>query len=118
MLWVTEELETNELEDLEVWWSFVVLEKALEKELKTIAILYGDEKVEDGQRYVRYTKMNVLTGLTLEKMLKSLEDGEMFVDIRLGVYLTGRNVGKTHDHGTAFRIKLDKLLTYGEVETF
>lgn len=109
--------ETGELEELEVWWSFSVLEKALERKLKTIAILHGDEKVENGQRFVRYTKMDILTGLTLEKMITSLEDGELFIDIRIGVYSSGRNIGRTHDHGTAFRIKLDKLLTYGDVET-
>lgn len=109
--------ETGELEELEVWWSFSVLEKALERKLKTIAILHGDEKVENGQRFVRYTKMDILTGLTLEKMIASLEYGELFIDIRIGVYSSGRNIGRTHDHGTAFRIKLDKLLTYGDVET-
>ena len=62
-------------------------------------------------------KMDILTGLTLEKMIASLEDGELFIDIRIGVYSSGRNIGRTHDHGTAFRIKLDKLLTYGDVET-
>ena len=106
------------LEDLEVWWGFSVLEKALEKKLKTIAILHGEEKVENGKRYVKYTKMDILTGLTVEKMVSAIEDGELFIDIRLGVYLTGKNIGKTHDHGTAFRIKLDKLLSYGDVETF
>ena len=50
-------------------------------------------------------------------MIASLEDGELFIDIRIGVYSSGRNIGRTHDHGTAFRIKLDKLLTYGDVET-
>jgi hypothetical protein len=110
--------ETGILEDFEVWWSFSVLEDALRKKLKTIAILHGDEKVEAGQRYVRYTKMDILTGLTLEKMITSLEDGELFIDIRIGVYSSGKHIGKTHDHGTAFRIKLDKLLTYGDVESY
>lgn len=110
--------DTNELENTEVWWNFSVLEKALESKLKTIAILHGDEKNVGKQKYVRYTKMDILTGLTLEKMLTALEDGELFIDIRLGVYHSGKNVGKPHDHGTAFRIKLDKLLSYGEVISY
>jgi len=34
------------------------------------------------------------------------------VDIRIGTYKSGSNMGKPHDHGTGFRVKkefLDKL---------
>ena len=68
--------------------------------------------------YVRYEKMLILEGLTLEKMLKAIEDGELMVDIRIGVYASGKNIGKTHDHGTGFRIHLDKLLTYGTTKLY
>lgn len=112
------DLNTNKLEDLEVYWSFNDIAKALEKKLKTIAILHGDEKVENGQRYVRFTKMNIITGLTLEKMIKALEKGDLYIDIRIGVYGSGKNIGKTHDHGTGFRMYLENLLTYGKVETY
>ncbi len=37
------------------------------------------------------------------------------VDIRIGVYNTGKNKGKTHDHGTGFRITLDKLIKYASI---
>ena len=48
--------------------------------------------------------------MTFENFLNALENGDIFVDIRIGVYNTGKNIGKTHDHGTGFRIKLDTLL--------
>lgn len=99
-----------------VYWDFKVIENALIKKLNKIAILYGDEKDEQGKHYVRYTKMKILEGLTLEKMLKAIEVGDLFIDIRIGVYASGRNIGKTHDHGTGFRIHLDKLLSYGTVK--
>ncbi len=31
------------------------------------------------------------------------------VDIRIGSYKSGKNKGKTHDHGTGFRIKPSDL---------
>jgi hypothetical protein len=101
-----------------VYWDFQVVQNALIKKLNKIAILYGEEKDENGTHYVRYEKMLILEGLTLEKMLKAIEDGELMVDIRIGVYASGKNIGKTHDHGTGFRIHLDKLLTYGTTKLY
>lgn len=107
------DLKTNKIEDNEIYWSFNVLKTALEKKLKKIAILYGDEKDENGKHYVRYTKMILLEGLTLDTLLNCIENGELLIDIRIGVHVSGKNAGKTHDHGTAFRIHLETLLKYG-----
>lgn len=60
--------------------------------------------------------MKIIEGLTLDKLIKSIKDGKLLIDIRIGVYASGKNAGKTHDHGTAFRILLKDLLTlYGIV---
>ncbi|MGC7159219.1 MvaI/BcnI restriction endonuclease family protein [Metamycoplasma hominis] len=93
-------------------WDFSVLSNALDKKLGKIAITYGDEKDENGMHFVRYTRMLIIQGLSLEKMLKAIECGDLMIDIRIGVYASGKNKGKTHDHGTAFRIKLESLLKY------
>ena len=112
-------METGELVNDEIYWSFSVLNAALEKKLKKIAILYGEEDVVNGQRRVRYTSMKLIEGLTFEKLLSSIENGKLFIDIRIGVYASGKNEGKTHDHGTAFRIHLNDLLSaYGTVREF
>ena len=110
---------TKEIVNDEIYWSFSVLSKALERKLSKIAILYGDEKDENGKHYVKYTSMKIIENLTLDKLIKSIEDGKLFIDIRIGVYASGKNAGKTHDHGTAFRMHLKDLLElYGEVRTF
>ena len=109
--------ESNVIIDDEIYWSFSVLSKALEKKISKVAILYGDEKDEDGKHFVRYTGMRIIEGLSIEKLIKSIEDGKLLVDIRIGVYASGKNKGKTHDHGTAFRMHLNDLLTlYGTVK--
>jgi len=112
------DLSTNKIIPEEIYWSFNVLKTALEKKLSKIAILYGDEKDENGIHYVRYTSMIILEGLTFEKLLTCLENGELLIDIRIGVYSSGKNIGKTHDHGTAFRIHLENLLKYGILRKF
>lgn len=113
------DLKTNNIIEDEIYWSFSVLQKALEKKIKKIAVLYGDEKEEKGKRYVRYTSMKLLEGVSLEKLLYSIETGKLLIDIRIGVYASGKKAGKTHDHGTAFRIQLSDLLsTYGTISEY
>lgn len=106
---------TKEIIYENAYWSFNNIQKALEHKLKYIAIVGADEKLENSKNYFKFTDIMLITGITLEKFLEALENGDIFVDIRIGVYNTGKNKGKTHDHGTGFRIKLDNLLKYAIV---
>lgn len=115
---LTDEIVDDKTHGKNIHWDFSVLSLALEKKLKKIAIVYGEEKNENGKHFVKYTKMLLLQDLALEKMLTAIESGELMIDIRLGVYASGKNKGKTHDHGTAFRIKLDRLLKYATTTTY
>ena len=47
-----------------------------------------------------YEKKEVLKDISF-----SFESGKIYVDLRIGQYHDGKNKGKTHDHGTGFRIK-------------
>lgn len=97
------------------YWSFENIEKSLTEKLKFISVIGADEKVENNINYFQYNKIQLITGLTLKNFLTALENGDIFVDIRIGVYNTGKNKGKTHDHGTGFRITLDNLLKYATI---
>jgi len=110
-------LANDELVDDEIYWDFQTLKKCVENKIKTIAILYGDNKKEKDVNFVQFTRMDLIEGITFEKMLQALDNDDLMVELRLGVYSSGKNIGKTHDHGTAFRINLDKLLKYGGVTT-
>lgn len=113
------DLENGKIIDDEIYWSFSILETALNMKLQKIAIFYGDEKNENGKCHVRYTKMVLIEGITLDGLLTAIEQGKLLIDIRIGVYASGKNAGKTHDHGTAFRIHLEDLLsTYGKATVF
>lgn len=95
-----------------VYWNFDKIENKLKTKLKYIAYVTADEKKDNGKSYFKYTNIKLITGLTLENFLKGLENGDIMVDIRIGIYNSGKNKGKTHDHGTGFRITLDKLIKY------
>ncbi len=114
----TNEVLEDETHGKKVNWDFSALTTALKNKLKKIAIVYGEEKDENGKHYVKYTKMVIVSELSLEKLLRAIEKGDLTIDLRLGVYASGKKQGKHHDHGTAYRIKLEKLLEYGVVNEY
>ena len=99
----------------ESYWSFNNINKSLTTKLKYIAIVGADEKKDNNITYFKFTDIHLIIGLTLERFLEALENGDILIDIRIGVYNSGKNIGKTHDHGTGFRIKLNNLLKYATV---
>ncbi|MDE8259745.1 MvaI/BcnI family restriction endonuclease [Erysipelothrix rhusiopathiae] len=108
--------DRNELIDDSVYWSFTSLKKQIDTKLKTIAVIHAESKVEEGKKYYRYNEVDLVTGLSIEGLVDAIKNGAVKVDIRIGAYKTGLKRGKTHDHGTGFRIFMKDLLNYADVE--
>ena len=47
----------------------------------------------------------LVEGYNATKIIDLLRAGSIYVDLRIGQYHDDRKKGKTHDHGTGFRIK-------------
>ena len=105
----------RELINSDVFWSFDAIDLQLKRKLNYIVIISAKSKVHDGHKYYKYTQADLISGLSLDGILNAIEDGHMKIDIRIGAYKTGRNRGKTHDHGTGFRINMIDLLNYSEM---
>ena len=98
--------------DVDAKWSYDVINKSLKSKIPDrLAIILTDKKIIDKQVYYNY-KSILITKVTLAALLKALDAGHVYVDLRLGAYKSGNKIGKTHDHGTGFRISLDNLLEY------
>lgn len=65
------------------YWSFENIKKCLEHKLKYVAIVGADEKIEASKNYFKFTNIMLITGLTLDKFLEALENGDILVDIRI-----------------------------------
>lgn len=102
------------------YWEFDSLENKLQKKLKNLAYVDGESKIVNGEEYFKYEKIAFYKFKDFSKFLDLVEDGTIMLDIRIGVYQSGTNRGKTHDHGTGFRIKesdLDKLYDLYNITT-
>ncbi len=109
-------LSLDTIIDNSVHWSYAELRKALEKKLHALFYVNAECEKRDGIEYFHYTQAKIFINPTFENFLNLIDTGKLMVDIRIGSYKSGTKKGKTHDHGTGFRIKssdLDKL--YSEI---
>ena len=84
------------------YWNKEDFEKSIkQKYKKSLLYVKANYKGKGSDEEFHYTDAYLLEGFNFDKFAKSLKDGILKVDIRLGLYSDGRN----HDHGTAVRIK-------------
>lgn len=96
-------------------WSFKEVKSAFLK-LKSLFFVTAEKEKKRVHEYFYYTSATIFNRPNFENLLKLIEEGKIMVDIRLGVYSSGANKGKAHDHGTGFRIKSNHLKSlYSEV---
>lgn len=95
--------------DSTVYYSFDNLRKALSK-IENLAFVTADTEVIDGIENFHFKQATIFYDfISFENFLKLLEEGLIMYDIRIGAYKTGLKKGRTHDHGSGFRIKRENM---------
>lgn len=94
----------NEIEN--IFWSREALKKCFEKKYKN-KFVYAKalNKGIGADEEFHFIEAYEVSGFDYYAFIKLLEAGKIYVDLRIGQYHSGRNKGKTHDHGTGFRIR-------------
>ncbi len=113
---IIKNLISGQLISDEIYYSFEVLRDRVETKCKYIAYIEADTKKEKGLEFFRFKKAFLLSGLTFSKFIDNITEGLIVYDIRIGAYKTGNNFGKTHDHGSGFRIPKENLSAVFNVE--
>lgn len=104
-----EHAEDGILED--VYWDETQLKKAFDKKYpsKKMYHVQAESKIQDGEESFHFKEAHSLENFSADKMIDGLISGDLEIDIRLGVYASGKKKGKPHDNGTAIRVSPDKL---------
>ena len=85
-----------------VFWTRDSLKSAFEKKYKNkFVYAYAEARGEDEFEEFRFIEAYEMSGFDYDSLIDLLEKGRIVIDLRIGQYPDGR----THDHGTAFRIK-------------
>lgn len=98
-------LSTGVHEFTDAYYDFDVLKHIVETKCKNIAFIDVDTKKEDGIELFHFKSATLLQGLTFDRFIHMVSKGKILYDIRIGAYKTGIKRGKSHDHGSGFRIQ-------------
>lgn len=102
-------LITEQEESSIIYWTYSDIERILTNKLSTVALVEAETRKIDGYEEFYFTRCTILTGFNLKRFLKLVNEGKIMLDIRIGAYKTGAKAGKTHDHGSGFRISRNDL---------
>ena len=86
-------------------WKKETLQQSFEKKYKELLYVKAESHGSGSNEQFHFNEAWLMKGFDFDNFVKLLRDGEIKVDIRIGQYSDGR----THDHGTGFRIFPDKL---------
>jgi len=86
--------------NVEAYYEENVLRKAFENKYAKLIYVLASRKKEDHTEYLWFEEAYLLEGFGFQKFSELVERGIIKLDLRVGHYPDGR----THDHGTGFRV--------------
>jgi hypothetical protein len=111
-------LKSKKLIDISCGYTYEDLKKVLNRKLKSLFYVVANTKTDSkGKESFHFTKAYIYETPSFTKFLNMIDKGFIMYDIRIGSYKSGKNIGKTHDHGSGFRIlekNLKKLYSVSE----
>jgi len=101
-----EKLVLKNKSKIEAYWPISIFDNVLKAKSDKILLVFAETK---GVRKTKnekfhFTETYLLSNLNINKFKSAVESDKLKIDIRIGVYRSGKNKGKYHDHGTGFRI--------------
>ena len=87
------------------YWNEEVLKNSFERKIKKLLYVKAEARGKGNEEEFWYNEAYLLKNFSFENFKRLIKKGIILIDIRIGQYSDGR----THDHGTAFRIFPDKL---------
>lgn len=113
------EVYNNKLEMIDNYssWSFDLLKEKLYRKLKFVCLVEGDKNFSHNILFVKYNCYKFYKLKGFNKFIKLIEKGQVRISFTIGVYKSGKNIGKIHDHGTQFSIKKENMeLLFDEIK--
>ncbi|MBT9145905.1 MAG: hypothetical protein DDT42_01782 [candidate division WS2 bacterium] len=91
--------------EITAYWDKETLKNYFERKLPKLLYVKAGTKGSGSNEEFWFSEAWLLSGFDFDSFVQLLKEGTILVDIRIGQYPDGR----THDHGTGFRVFPDKL---------
>lgn len=90
---------------VEASWHINTLREVMTRKLgDQFVFVRADSRGSGENEEFLFTEAYLLDGFNSDAIINLVRSGDILVDLRIGQYHNGPNKGKTHDHGTGFRI--------------
>ncbi len=101
-----EKLVLKNKSKIRAYWPISIFDDVLKAKSDKILLVFAEAKGERKTKNEKFhfTEAYLLSNLNINKFKSAVESDKLKIDIRIGVYRSGKNKGKYHDHGTGFRI--------------
>jgi len=112
-------MSTNIVVESDIYWTFEVVQKIVDTKIQNLAFIQADVRTVNGKEHFTFNRCSLYSGISLDKFLTYLDNGDIMFDIRVGAYknpLKPKTYGKIHDHGSGFRIKKEVMRRLYDVE--
>ncbi len=99
------------------WLNETLQQHITKKYPKQLLYVKADSRIVNDTEEFHYNEAWLLRGFDGKTFFQKLGEGILDVDIRLGIYDSGPNIGKYHDHGTGIRVRpslLDECFSHRE----
>lgn len=105
---------SSDIEIENIYWDREHIKKAFDKKIKNkIMYIKAEAQGSGSDEHFLYKEAYIVSGFDFDSFMLLVESGKIFVDLRIGQYKNG----KTHDHGTAFRIRaIDQILLFKHID--
>jgi len=90
---------------LNIYWDIKSLEKKFHDKLPALVYVLADRKIIKNKEHFNFNEAYLLTGFDFESFKKMVKKDEIVVDFRMYY----RPDGSVRNHGTGFRVKINKL---------
>lgn len=97
--------------EIVAYWDKETIKKCFEKKIPKLLYVKAETRGKGSNEEFWFNEAWLLSGFNFKGFVKLLKEGIILVDVRIGQYKDGR----THDHGTGFRVfpaKLDLCFSY------
>ena len=91
--------------NLNIYWDIEILEKKFKQKLPALVYVLADRKILKGKEHFHYNEAYFLSGFDFEHFKEMITKNFIVVDFRMYY----RPNGSVRNHGTGFRVKIDKL---------
>lgn len=93
------------------FWPFEIIKEKIYFKVQYLAIINVRTKFEKGRQYYKYENIEIFKVKDFESFIKAIQNDYIRIQLKIGVFKSGKRFGQTHDRGTGFQIN-QKYINY------